>query len=109
MQRHVKWLRTTAPCVGRIMGSYYGLVSGKQTSNFAFSGDGPSHRRNEIDFHELGARCVKPYSASYSCSHGPVGRLYAFNAKQISEDRPQAGGYSSSSLGAVFGDQGLVL
>ena len=55
MQRHVKWLRTTAPCVGRIMGSYYGLVSGKQTSNFAFSGDGPSHRRNEIDFHELGA------------------------------------------------------
>jgi hypothetical protein len=80
----------------------------------------PSHRRNEIDFHELGARCVKPYSASHSCSHGPVGRLYPFNAKQISEDRPQVrtpdgfvlrrtGGYSSSSLGAVSGDQGLVL
>ena len=24
MQRHVKWLRTTAPCGGGIMGSYLG-------------------------------------------------------------------------------------
>jgi hypothetical protein len=29
--------------------------------------------------------------------------------KQITEDRPQAGGYSSFNFGAVSGDQGLVL
>jgi len=81
---------------------HYGLVSGKQTSNFAFSGDGPSHRRNEIDFHELGARCVKPYSASYSCSHGPVGRLYPFNAKQISEDRPHRPVATAAQVWARF-------
>jgi hypothetical protein len=38
-----------------------------------------------------------------------MGRLYKFDAKQIAEDQPQAGGYSSSSFGAVSGDQGLVL
>jgi hypothetical protein len=38
-----------------------------------------------------------------------MGGLCPVNAKQIAEDRPQAGGYSSSSFGAVSGDQGLVL
>ena len=42
-------------------------------------------------------------------SHGPVGRFCPFGAKQIAEDRPQAGGYKSFSFGAVSGDQGLVL
>jgi hypothetical protein len=35
--------------------------------------------------------------------------LYPLYAKQIAEDRPQAGGYSRLSFGAVSGDQGLVL
>ena len=92
---------------------HYGLVSGQQASccpgNFAFSGDSPSYRRNEIDIHEIGTRRAKPYAASHSCSHGPMGRLYPLNAKQIAEDRPQRRGYSRLSFGAVSGDQGLVL
>src|SRR6266540_7461373 len=38
-----------------------------------------------------------------------MGRLCPFKVKLIAQDRPQAGGYSSFSFGAVSGDQGLVL
>ena len=67
------------PCSSGDHWRHYGLVSGKQASccpgNFAFSGDSPSDRRNEIDFHEIGTRRALPYAASDSCSNGPMGRL----------------------------------
>ena len=112
------------PCRSRDYWRDCRFESGKQASccpgNFAFTGDSPSYRRNEIDFHEVGASRAKPYSASHACSHGPMGRLYPFDVKQTAEDRPRvrtpdgfvlrrAGGYPSSSFGAVSGDQGLVL
>ena len=47
-------------------GRHYGVLFGEQTpccaGNFALSGNGSSHRRNETAFHQVGARCVKPSS-----------------------------------------------
>ena len=101
------------PCSSGDHWRHYGLVSGKQASccpgNFAFSTDSPSYRRSEIDIHEIGARRTRPSRPVIAVAMAPMGRLSPFNAKQIAQDRPQARGYSSSSLGAVSGDQGLVL
>ena len=77
-------------------------------SDFSLSGNSPPYRRNKINFHEVGTtsdllgRAMAVATALWAVSVRSM-------LKQITEDRPQVGGYSSFNFGAVSGDQGLVL